>query len=235
MAGKQGKRHKRSLSSRKRGKDVTNATPTWERFASDKLLAEPPKNDFETKLPRKQMMMMKDMERMREIEAGGKKRPMNWYRADHGQKAPEQKGKKHKSAAVADRPVDTRPATLGADVSAAEYVPPRLKGKNAPEGATAVAAPGVAADAAGLLEGAGKKRRREVDDEPPRARLPKFGETNDAPPTLHVGGQLAKKLAMARAAEAAAQSKEAALARQRQSAIEAYAAAKARRRLEASA
>ena len=63
--------------------------------------------------------------------------------------------------------------------------------------------------------------------------MPKFGETNDAPPTLKVSGQLSKKVAAAHGVDAAAQAKTDALARQRQSAMEAYAKAKAARRAEA--
>ena len=84
---------------------------------------------------------------------------------------------------------------------------------------------------AALMSG-GKKRRREQMDggpQPPRARAPKFGETNDAPPSLSIGGQLAKQVSAARALAAKA-AHEAAIARQRASAVESYKAAKAARR-----
>ena len=56
----------------------------------------------------------------------------------------------------------------------------------------------------------------------------KFGSTNDAPPTLLVGGHLKKVANAARAGAAKAD----ALARQRAAAIQAYAEAKKKRRLE---
>ena len=62
----------------------------------------------------------------------------------------------------------------------------------------------------------------------PRAEPVKFGSTNDAPPTLLVGGHLKKVANAARAGAAKAD----ALARQRAAAIQAYAEAKKKRRLE---
>lgn len=233
MGRKKGKRHARSLSSRKRLKDVSTAIPDdYGRFASDKFLADPPKKDMDAKLPRKLMMMQHAIARMHQIEAGEKPRPPRWSQPDGPRpEQPHTKVKKQQrgalSAAKSEGAEGAREPSVEDEISAL----PRLTGKSARSTPSAVAQNAAAAAAAS----AGKKRQREEQHEfgEKRPRVPKFGETNDAPPTLKVSGQLSKKVAAAHGVDAAAQVKTDALARQRQSAMEAYAKAKAARRAEA--
>ena len=232
MGRKKGKRHARSLSSRKRLKDVSTAIPDdYGRFASDKFLADPPKKDMDAKLPRKLMMMQHAIARMHQIEAGEKPRPPRWSQPDGPRpEQPHTKVKKQQRALSAAKSEGAGPArepSVEDEISAL----PRLTGKSARSTPSAVAQNAAAAAAAS----AGKKRQREEQHEfsEKRQRVPKFGETNDAPPTLKVSGQLSKKVAAAHGVDAAAQAKTDALARQRQSAMEAYAKAKAARRAEA--
>ena len=232
---KKGKKHARSLSSRKKAKDMTSATPTWERFASDRHLAEPPKKDFD-EMPRKMREMQKAIERMKQREAGGPFKPFYSHREDKPKPAPfkgqqqqqqsgqhssslppsqqqQQQQSKHKRKQMQDAATPMP--------SADEFVPPRLGKTSLPS----------TANAAGTAAGVKRSREEPVDgDGTQRVQKPRFGETNDAPPTLVVGGQLSKKLAAARSLAAGEQAKAEALARQRQGAIDAYAKAKAARR-----
>ena len=232
---RKGKKHQRSLSSRKRAKDVSSATPVWERFAGDRSLAEPPRSDFETAIPRKARIMQKDMERAKQLEAGQSVNTRHLCREDRPR--PEPKGTKQQPE---KRGTDTgngtggqRKCSMNAPMPDADhFVPPRLAGFPQSSSAPSHAA---AASPIDVIAGSKKRRREEMDDggKLPK-RVPKFGETNAAPPALVVGGALAKKVAAARNAVMSAQNKADAIQRQRQTALAAYAAAKARRRAESS-
>ena len=231
---------------------MSAAIPTWERFSSDKHLAEPPKGDFENALPRGAAMIQRAMKQLAEYEAGSKKRPGFWHREDKPK--PKAERGKHVDAAVSQRSVaktaDTskqegggsdsvdkkskhkQSITQPADLPSADsFVPPRM---NFTKDSAASKSQSNASKDTHLYAGPAAKKRRSEDHasmvDTQRVRVPKFGETNDAPPTLFIGGQLSKKLAASRKAEQARADE---LAIQRQSAIESYARAKAARRAEA--
>ena len=76
-----GKAHKRTLSSRKRAKDMSSATLD-RALSTDKLYADPPKPGSEEKLPRKMRVMMQAMQRIEDNAAGRKPKPSHLHRED---------------------------------------------------------------------------------------------------------------------------------------------------------
>ena len=252
VAAKMGKKHKnsRSLASRKRVKDVSGAmfeNTSFHREAS-KLNIEPLKAGFDTALPRAFREMQKRIQQVKDAEAG---KPVKRYVPHPDMPRPAQPrekigGKKAKKKGMDEADKDGTVESKG-DYAFADSFVRKSKGGGEGQGVAA-------ADAASVGE-AGKKRKLEPPKDEaeaaglprfhessrakggssstkladfPRAERVKFGSTNDAPPTLLVGGNLKKAANAARASTAQVDS----LARQRAAAISAYAEAKKKRRLE---
>lgn len=217
----------RSLSSRKkRLKDVSSALLESEPYhrRQGTQMAEPPKHDFETQLPRKMREMMQAVQRAKDKEAG---RRVEWraHREDMPKpKQPSSRKRKHEQA-------DMSPDTAGgygdsaANVSDVKRI--RKRPQDAADGAGAAVPHGN--DEQYLPRPSSKESSKPIDFV--RSKAPRFGETNVAPPDIRVGGQLKKKLQEQRVAAQKADI----IARQREAAIKAYAAAKAARREQACA
>ena len=212
---------------------------------SDRHLAEPPKSNFEESIPRGMREMQRAIKRMQQQEEGVYK-PRPLYREDmprsEGSKLKDPKGR---------APDRSRESAVGSDAAASgrskkeqrSFAHPDESAKVSHSGTEAIGKGSVdgqrssAADvrSGGFSEGvvallhggAGKKRGREHDMQSKAPRAPRFGETNDAPPALVIGGQLSRLVAAARTK---ANNKADEIARQRQHAIDSYRAAKAARR-----
>lgn len=242
---KQKHQKSRSLASRKRHKDVSSAmfeNTSFEREA-DRLSIEPLKAGFDTALPRSFREMQKQIQLMKDAEAG---KPVKRYVPHEDMPRPNQPREKFggkKSKAKNDAAAQGVSNSQNEGGSKDEYAfansfvdrnKNKQKGGGEGQGDKAAAGkkrkleePVDEASEAGLPrfhESSRAKARKDF----PRAEPVKFGSTNDAPPTLLVGGHLKKVANAARAGAAKAD----ALARQRAAAIQAYAEAKKKRRLE---
>jgi len=231
-------RHKksRSLASRKRAKDVSGAMleNTVYHKEGKSLLAEPPQAGFDTALPRKFREMQRVMQHMRERESGKAHSPWRAHFEDTGPRPRPQKPPKASTGKASTGKTSTDDGPAG-QPSAATPAPSSIgtvsqaaAHKSASGGASTTRAVGPVGAGGTVASASGQKRKREVPDAgAARARVvPKFGETNDAPPMLMVGGRLAKQLAAQRTNAHRADQ----IAQQRQSAIASYKAAKAARR-----
>ena len=245
-------RHQKSqsLRSRKRHKDVSSAVFENTAFhdTARNLTNEPLKGGFETAMPRAFREMQRAMKQVADHEAGKKvvrRRPReDLPRPEHAER---KGGKKKKKGAAAGS---------GWDSGGAEGSSRFGFGLNDADDESQRISHDAGGQAGGQSKHAGKKRPRDQPEEQQpesefalpifheaaakRAKAAKaaefakstpakFGSTNDAPPTLLVGGNL-KKMAERRAGV----SKESMLAQQRAQAIASYAAAKKARREEAS-
>jgi hypothetical protein len=224
-------RHKksRSLASRKRHKDVSGAMfeNTSYHAQASAISGEAPKAGFETAVPRRVREMQRAMEQMADREAG---KPSTWRPAHREDlPRPQQQKKQHASTKTqssardfaagdeARRPKEGAVSELaGRDRTRGhDHVDTNLqRGKKRPKPEGSDEQPDLA------REDRNQKQRR--PHEATAARVPKFGETNAAPPELLIGGNL-KKMA-ARSAQQTAM-----LARQREQAIANYKKAKAAR------
>lgn len=216
---------KRSLTARKTHfKSVSNYAANMENNdfhrGAGSLMAEPPKAGFETHIPRKVREMQAAMQRVKDMEAG-KKVAWRAHREDVPRPKTErpQKRKRNAEDPATDKNEDAAAQTSGNAEAAVFSQQDRKRAEAVAEPTAAIAA------AAKKLAGAIKKKPHDHVVE----KRPRFGDTNAAPPTLQIGGQLKKKIAEQRVA----QGKEARLSLQREQAIAAYAAAKAAKREEA--
>lgn len=237
------KKHNRSLTSRKRAKDVSSAHID-NVYSKEKMIADAvPRADFETALPRAVRNIQKSMQRLKDRESGVQTKPQYFYREDlpRSSNEPHRKKKKMKMAAgeQSTATAEVQPAQIdggdGQQQGKSKHKNKR-KDPDAMPGETDVRyvstevadthTAGVGSRIHALGQALGAKKRRIGQAEDTRVRVPRFGETNDAPPSLVIGGQLSKQIARVTGAA----SKMDAIARQRQIAIEAYAKAKAARR-----
>ena len=226
--------HKRTLTSRKtRFKNVSSAKLD----APLSHMPDPPKAGFEMHMPRKMREMQLAMQRVKDREAGIH---VEW-RAHREDLPRPQQPKNWNKKRKAEDPATAASGTVHADATLqsrgdadalggrANKPNSELKSKKAKKakGAVGVGAVGVGAVVAGSnLKHSSQQSSRPIEG----LRGPRFGETNAAPPTLLVGGQLKKMVA-----KRAQQQKHGAgamidIARQREQAIKAYAMAKAARR-----
>lgn len=226
---------KRSLASRKKAKDVSMAILDNAFSKADRYLADAPKQDCETGLTRGAKEMQRTIQRMRDREAGIAK-PQPVHREDLP-KPPRKQDADQRGSKKGARP--GKPAAVDASESNGGSMQTGGGARTMNDGAAMdssarARAPTVGpAGAAGGSSGAGsgglgvvsgsKKRPRDHPEEPPRA---KFGDTNTAPPTLLIGGNLSKQVAAARVAAL----KVDAIERQRETVLANYAKVKAARR-----
>ena len=162
------KQKSRSLSSRKRAKDMSAAMPDQDHNRYNRHLgADPPRKNSDTKLPRKAQLIAQMMQGMQQPAGAKTKRP--WHREDLP-RAP-----KPKKAARSDDPAEhAEHAPPSWQPSAAEHASePTKKRWRADSGPSAPAARAAQKPAA---------KAKEVDWQ--RTKMPKFGETNGRPPEL---------------------------------------------------
>lgn len=231
-----GKQRKRSLSSRKRAKDVSHAMldNVFVR-ASDNRHIEPLKQSFETGVPRKLAYLMKQMDDVKAVDKGGKSKLFRFHQEDLPRAPKLHREKKRKGDAEGDGAGSSGGGAQAASTDGTAVAGEPSAGAGAPTSTHATQAsslkqrPRPEADQPGA-ERPVKKAKSRPPDGPPREKAVKFGATNDRPPELQLSGQLAKKAAAAAAAAEAASAKERQLEAAREGAQAAYAAAKARRR-----
>jgi len=223
----------RSLASRKREKNVSGAM-LENAYQFDKNKVEPFKASWETAIPRKMRQMMHHANLAKE---GGPTERRTRHREDTGERRP---SKKQRAAGVAQGEGKRGPAP---EASASESQPrpkPAEKKKVKKAGQQAfdpeVDPPLPRLQMRQPHQQAGprpeparkpsQRKQARTRSDPHKAR---FGETNDAPPELHIGGVLAKKAAAAAAAQNASSAAADNLARQRAAVLENYKNAKLKR------
>ena len=218
------KKGNRTLASRKRHKDMSAAMFENTSLHEDAPNRgnEPLKPGFETALPRKFQLMQKSMRAVADKEAG--RAVSRYVPREDLPRATDHKpmGKKAKAAAAAEAAAARGAGSGSSAQDGASMAPLNNAGKKR---ARSVVEDAAAGDALPVFHEAVQKKAKTFDFA--KGAPPKFGATNDAPPTLLVGGNL-KKLAQARAGAQKAEQ----LAQQRAQAIASYAAAKKKRREE---
>ena len=205
-----GKSKKRSLSSRKRAKDVSGATLDHI-FEAKHVVSASMKSNWETALPRKMRMMM-------HAAAGGP------FRKAHREDLPRviiPKADKRANAAKAAKADAASPAGSAPVMPQVSAVPP-----SGPRPETAAAeAKRKRAEADALGAALASRRKTGASSAPKRAaESAAFGATNSQPPELKVSGRFGRIAAAATGASDRAKE----ISRQR--VLESYAAAKAMKR-----
>ena len=229
MARKSSQRNKgksRTLSSRRRFKDFSTGMYENTAFEKGQKGAEPPRKGFETHVPRKMREMQLAIQRVKDMEAG---KQVHWPKSREDVPRPQQpRFKKQKKSAAADADDDAVPASSS---SAPPQPEPSQKSQQPFQLPSQQKRKAESIDQPTSVD---KKRPKlSTDSAKPvdfaRAKPAKFGATNAAPPTLHVGGHFKKVMQQKKAMDLDARKADA-LARQREKALTAYAAAKAARR-----